>query len=46
MACLGILDAGAVLTPLDTQMPASATHVIEGSGIRHVFIGTASTPRT
>ncbi len=38
VACLAILDAGAVVTPLDTQMPAAElTHAIQDSGIRHVF---------
>ena len=38
VACLAILDAGAVVTPLDTQMPATElTHAIQDSGIRHVF---------
>ncbi len=39
VACLAILDAGAVVTPFDAQMPAEElTHAIEDSGIRRLFI--------
>ncbi|MBK5936921.1 MAG: AMP-binding protein [Halorhodospira halophila] len=40
VACLAILDAGAVVTPLDTQMPrAELTHALADSGARRIFTG-------
>lgn len=37
-ACLGILGAGGVVTPLDTQMPAAELrHALQDSGVRWVF---------
>jgi len=38
IACLAILDAGAVVTPLDTQMPRTElVHALDDSGARRVF---------
>nr|WP_049751676.1 AMP-binding protein [Halorhodospira halophila] len=38
IACLAILDAGAVVTPLDTQMPrAELIHALGDSGAHRVF---------
>ena len=38
IACLGILDAGGVVTPLDSQMPAAElTHAVRDSGVRYIF---------
>jgi len=38
IACMAILDAGAVVTPLDVQMPsAELAHAIRDSGIRRIF---------
>ncbi len=38
--CLGIVEAGAVVTPFDTQMPAAELrHAVADSGVRHLFVG-------
>ncbi len=38
-ACLGIIEAGAVVTPFDTQMPAEElAHAVADSGVRHIFV--------
>nr|WP_242464773.1 AMP-binding protein [Halorhodospira abdelmalekii] len=38
VACLGIIEAGAVVTPYDTQMPsAELTHAIADSEVRYIF---------
>ncbi|MCG5530920.1 AMP-binding protein [Halorhodospira halochloris] len=43
VACLGIIEAGAIVTPYDTQMPsAELAHAISDSGVSYVF--TAGEP--
>ncbi len=38
VACLAILEAGAVVTPFDTQMPAAELrHALADSGVRYLF---------